>query len=207
MYVDADIKNIHPRFVYGLVAPLILRPDIHYVKAFYDRPLAVSKGVRVSGGGRVTEILVRPLFSLYFPELTALIQPLSGEYAARRSILERLPFPIGYGVETSHLMDVYKMLGLSAFAQTDLDQRVHRNQSTSDLGKMSFGILQTFLSRLEALGMSCNKSERSTTLRQFQAHEGVYEQLQHELIEFERPPMLNVPAYREKFKLSSDTTG
>jgi glucosyl-3-phosphoglycerate synthase len=199
VYVDADIKNIHPRFVYGLVAPLILRPDIHYVKAFYDRPLAVSKGVRVSGGGRVTEILVRPLFSLYFPELTALIQPLSGEYAARRSILERLPFPIGYGVETSHLIDVYRLLGLGAFAQTDLDQRVHRNQSTSDLGKMSFGILQTFLARLEALGLARSEVIRSTILRQFQAHEGVYEQTEQELVEFERPPMLSLPAYRDKF--------
>ena len=79
IYIDADIKNIHPRFVYGLVAPLIFRPEIQYVKAFYDRPLASSQGIRPSGGGRVTEILIRPLFSLFFPELTALIQPLSGE--------------------------------------------------------------------------------------------------------------------------------
>ncbi len=204
VYVDADIKNIHPRFVYGLVAPLILRPDIHYVKAFYDRPLAVSKGIRVSGGGRVTEILVRPLFSLYFPELTALIQPLSGEYAARRSILERLPFPIGYGVETSHLMDVHRMLGLGAFAQTDLDQRVHRNQSTADLGKMSFGILQTFISRLIAAGMISSEASRNTVLRQFQANEGVYEQLEHELHEFERPPMISLTAYCEKFARRPD---
>ena len=78
VYVDADINNIHSRFVYGLVGPLILRPEIKYVKAFYDRPLTLAKGVRTSGGGRVTEILVRPLFSLFFPELTAIIQPLSG---------------------------------------------------------------------------------------------------------------------------------
>ncbi len=207
VYVDADIKNIHPRFVYGLVAPIILRSDIHYVKAFYDRPLAVSKNVRVSGGGRVTEILIRPLFSLYFPELTALIQPLSGEYAARRSILEQLSFPIGYGVETSHLMDVYRLLGLGAFAQTDLDQRVHRNQSTSDLGKMSFGILQTFLSRLENMGLAAGNIARSTILRQFQANEGVYEQLEKELIEFERPPMLDMPAYQKKFGRSQGAAG
>lgn len=207
VYVDADIKNIHPRFVYGLVAPIILRSDIHYVKAFYDRPLAVSKNVRVSGGGRVTEILIRPLFSLYFPELTALIQPLSGEYAARRSILEQLSFPIGYGVETSHLMDVYRLLGLGAFAQTDLDQRVHRNQSTSDLGKMSFGILQTFLSRLENMGLAAGNIARSTILRQFQANEGVYEQVEKELIEFERPPMLDMPAYQKKFGRSQGAAG
>ncbi|MGC9328811.1 MAG: glucosyl-3-phosphoglycerate synthase, partial [Candidatus Hinthialibacter sp.] len=102
IYVDADIKNIHPRFVYGLAAPLIYRPEIQYVKAFYDRPLAMSHEIRPSGGGRVTEILIRPLFSLFFPELTDIIQPLSGEYAVRRRVLEQIPFPIGYGVETSH---------------------------------------------------------------------------------------------------------
>ena len=102
-YVDADISNIHPRFVYGLVAHLINRDEISYVKAFYDRPLNYSSGLRPSGGGRVTEILIRPLFSLFFPELSHIIQPLSGEYAARREVLEKIPFPIGYGVETSHL--------------------------------------------------------------------------------------------------------
>ena len=148
VYVDADITNIHPRFVYGLVAPLIHMPEVQYVKAFYDRPLAFSQGIRPSGGGRVTEIVNRPLFSLFFPEIKAMIQPLSGEYAVRRPVLERIPFPIGYGVEISHLIDVYSQWGLGAFAQTDLDQRVHHNQPTIDLGKMSFGILQ----RLKLLG-------------------------------------------------------
>jgi len=152
-YVDADIKNIHPRFAYGLVGPLIYHPEIQYVKAFYDRPLVTSNEIRPSGGGRVTEILVRPLFSLFFPELTALIQPLSGEYAVRRGVLERLPFPIGYGVETSHLIDVYFEWGMGAFAQTDLDQRVHRHQETRSLGKMAFGILHAFFSRLQSRGI------------------------------------------------------
>src|SRR5690606_11220535 len=99
------------RFCYGLIAPLLYRDEIKYVKAFYDRPLASSQGKRRSGGGRVTEILVRPLFSLFFPELTALIQQLSGEYAVRREVLEAIPFPIGYGVETSHLLDVHHKWG------------------------------------------------------------------------------------------------
>ena len=120
VYVDADIKNIHPRFVYGLVAPIIYRPEIKYVKAFYDRPLALSKEIRPSGGGRVTEILVRPLFSLFFPELTAIIQPLSGEYAVKREILERIPFPVGYGVETSHRIDATEEQGdCNRYAGTD----------------------------------------------------------------------------------------
>ena len=203
VYIDADIKNIHPRFVYGLVAPLIYRQQIKYVKAFYDRPLAFSQGVRPSGGGRVTEILIRPLFSLFFPELTAIIQPLSGEYAVRRDVLEQIPFPIGYGVETSHLIDVYTKWGMDAFAQTDLDQRIHRNQDTRDLGKMAFGIMQTFLSRTKALGILDTKVDLNTTLRQFQVNDSIYEQIQHQIIEEDRPPMCDIPAYREKFGLNA----
>lgn len=199
-YVDADIKNIHPRFATGLVAPLINRDDIHYVKAFYDRPLAFSSGIRPSGGGRVTEILVRPLFSLFFPELTSLIQPLSGEYAVRREVLEEIPFPVGYGVETSHIIDVYMKHGLDAFGQTDLDQRVHRNQTTLDLGKMSFGILQSFLNRMESYGLVDKFPDMSNTFRQFQAEGNRYEQVLKEIVEEERPPMLEIEAYRQKFK-------
>jgi len=200
IYVDADIKNIHPRFVYGLVAPLIYNPTIKYVKAFYERPLAVSAdAVRPSGGGRVTEILTRPLFSLFFPELTAVIQPLSGEYAVRREVLESIPFPIGYGVETAHLIDVYVKHGLDAFGQTDLDQRVHRNQPTRDLGKMAFGIMQTFLNRAEALGIITGLPDIHTTFRQFQVRENLHEQVAREITEEERPPMITLDAYREKF--------
>lgn len=200
VYIDADIKNIHPRFVYGLVAPLIFRDEIQYVKAFYDRPLASSHGVRPSGGGRVTEILIRPLFSLFFPELTAIIQPLSGEYAVRRSVLESIPFPIGYGVETSHLLDVYTRWGMQAFGQTDLDQRVHRNQPTRSLGRMSFGILQTFLSRAQKLEIIPELPEMSTILRQFQVQDQVFETVEHRIVEEERPPMITIPEYLEQQK-------
>ncbi len=198
VYVDADISNIHPRFVYGLLAPLIYRDEVKYVKGFYDRPLALSGGIRSTGGGRVTEILVRPLFSLFFPDLTAMIQPLSGEYAVRREILEAIAFPIGYGVETSHLIDVYSKFGLEAFAQTDLDKRVHENKPTQDLGKMSFGILQTFIKRAKALGI-LDKADHTTILRQFQAKRDQYEQKLIEIIEDERPPMIGIDEYRKKF--------
>lgn len=203
VYIDADIKNIRPHFVYGLVAPLIYRPEIHYVKAFYDRPLVMSQGIRPSGGGRVTEILVRPLFSLFFPELTGLIQPLSGEYAVRREVLEQVAFPIGYGVETSHLIDVYNRWGLSAFGQTDLDQRVHRNQPTRDLGKMAFAILHTFFDRLKAQGITPSLPDMGSVLRQFQAHDNAYEQIEWQTSYEERPPMIEVPAYRERFGRSA----
>ena len=197
-YVDADISNIHPRFVYGLVAPLIHRDEISYVKAFYDRPLNYSSGLRPSGGGRVTEILIRPLFSLFFPELSHIIQPLSGEYAARREVLEKIPFPIGYGVETSHLLDLYAMNGLETFAQTDLDRRVHRNQTTNALGKMSFGILQTFFNRLHAQGKLDRTPDLETFYRRFEVEEGKYHQLAQEVIEEERPPMIEIEGYRNR---------
>lgn len=199
VYVDADISNIHPRFVYGLVAPLIYREQVQYVKAFYDRPLAVSGNVRPSGGGRVTEILIRPLFSLFFPELTGIIQPLSGEYAVRREVLEQIHFPIGYGVETSHLIDVYTKFGLDAFAQTDLDQRVHENKTTRALGKMAFGILQTFIKRAKALGIIEKMADFETILRQTQARDDIYEQKELEIVEEERPPMIEIEEYRKKF--------
>lgn len=199
VYVDADIKNIHPRFVYGIVAPLIMNRTIKYCKAFYDRPITYSSGIRASGGGRVTEILIRPLFSLFFPELTSLIQPLSGEFAVRREVLEKIPFPIGYGVETAHILDVYREWGLEAFAQCDLDQRVHRNQATTALGKMSFGILQTFLNRMEKYGMIDKLPDMATLYRQFQAEGNHYELLKREIVEYERPPMMTIKAYRDKF--------
>lgn len=199
IYIDTDIANIRPHFAYGLVGPLLEIPDVVYVKAFYNRPLMISSNAPDLGGGRVTEILIRPLFSMFFPELTAFIQPLSGEYAARRRALEQIPFPIGYGVETAHLLDIYHRWGLSAFAQTDLDQRIHRNQFTHDLGKMAVGILQTFFKRLEHYGDIRGVSELSPILRQFQLQNNVYEQVEFEIREEERPPMIEMAAYREKF--------
>lgn len=199
VYIDADIRNVHPRFAYGLLGPLILDPEVQYVKAFYDRPIATSKGLRSTGGGRVTEILIRPLFSLFYPELSAVLQPLSGEYAGRRSILERIPFPIGYGVETGMLIDIYRLLGIRAFAQTDLDKRVHRNQTTKALGRMAFGILQTFLGRASRDELIQVKENLPTLMRQFEVEKEQYDEVQHDIREMERRPMIEVPAYHERF--------
>ena len=197
-YIDADIKNIHPRFVYGLLGPLIENQDVHYVKAFYDRPLAFSQGLRPTGGGRVTEILVRPLFSLFYPELAAIVQPLSGEYAGRRGILEQIPFPVGYGVETAMLIDIYERLGLPAFAQVDLDTRVHRNQETTALGRMAFGILRTFFRRLGRQERIRLESELPSVMRQHRVENGTFDLVDFTIEEFERPPIVEIDAYREK---------
>lgn len=114
-------------------------------------------------------------------------------------MLETIPFPIGYGVETSHLLDVYQKWGMSAFGQTDLDQRVHRNQATRDLGKMAFGILQTFLSRMQSLGLVEKLPKMETVLRQFEAQDKVFHSVDKHIVEEERPPMITIKEYKEKY--------
>ena len=151
-FVDGDIANFTPRFVKGLLGPILADPEVDYVKAFYERPFAGPGGFHPSGGGRVSEILVRPLLSLFYPELTAFLQPLAGEYAARREVFESLSFPTGYGVELAHLVDLAGLGKLPAAAQIDLDERVHRNRGDEELGRMAFGILQVLFRRLERDG-------------------------------------------------------
>ncbi|MBN1696316.1 MAG: glucosyl-3-phosphoglycerate synthase [Spirochaetales bacterium] len=201
VYIDADIRNIHHRFVYGLIGPLIMYPEIKFVKAFYKRPVKKEGIFKPKGGGRVTEILIRPLFSQFFPELTAIIQPLSGEYAGYREILEQIPFPVGYGVETGLLIDIYRQWGLDVIAQTDIEQRVHRNQSTNNLGKMAFGILQTFWNRLAKYKDFGPIVPESFILRQITESDENEQTLgEYRIEEKEREPMISIPAYLEKKK-------
>src|SRR5690606_35040384 len=127
-WIDTDISNIQPRFVYGLLGPLLREPKIQYVKGFYQRPIKQGDILQAEGGGRVTELMARPLITLFFPELSGMIQPLSGEYAGRRELLERLPFFTGYAVEIGLLIDILEQAGLSAIGQVDLERRIHRNQ-------------------------------------------------------------------------------
>jgi glucosyl-3-phosphoglycerate synthase len=151
-YLDGDISNFHSGFVSGLVGPLLMDADIGYVKAYYERPLVQGDFPAVTGGGRVSEILVRPLLSMFYPELGDVLQPLSGEYAARREVLETLAFPTGYGVEIAHLIDLAMGGRLSLVAQTDLVRRVHRNRDEGELGDAAFAILKVILRRLERDG-------------------------------------------------------
>lgn len=202
VYLDADIKNIHHRFVYALVGPLLLLDNIKYCKGFYDRPIATGKKkMRPTGGGRVTELVIRPLFSLFFPELTQIMQPLSGEYAGFRELFEKIPFPIGYGIETSIILDTYEKWGLDVIAQVDLERRVHRNQDTKSLGKMSFVILKTFCKRLEKLGIAELKSDFFNEMIQYKLGKNGYQPDIYKDKGFERPPMIEIPEYREKFKV------
>ena len=168
VYLDADIKNIHHRFCYGLLGPLLLYDHIKYTKAFYDRPIAIGKSkIRPTGGGRVTELVIRPLFSLFFPELTQILQPLSGEYAGFREVFEEIPFPIGYAVETTMILDIYQQRGLAVMAQVDLEKRIHRNQDTRALGKMAFVILKTFCQRLQQMDLMDCRGELHNEMIQY----------------------------------------
>jgi len=205
VYLDADIKNIHHRFAYALLGPLLLFNNIKYVKAFYDRPIAIGKSkIRPTGGGRVTELVIRPLFSLFFPELTQILQPLSGEYAGYREIFEAIPFPIGYGIETSMILDIYEKWGLDVIAQVDLDKRIHRNQDTRALGRMSFAILQTFINRKKKLGLVDYKEKLYNEMIQYNLVKNEFRPDIYEIKGHERPPMIEIPAYREKFKKTDE---
>ncbi|MBN1687262.1 MAG: glucosyl-3-phosphoglycerate synthase [Spirochaetales bacterium] len=206
VWVDADIRNIDPKFVYGLVGPLLAEPDIGYVKAFYKRPIRTGHKLR-PGGGRVTELLVRPFLSLLFPDLSLLAQPLSGEYAGRRSLLERVPFYSGYAVEVGLLIDIERQFGIQSIAQVDMDMRVHRNQPIDSLRRMSYAILSVLMKRsedigklalLEGLGRQINlvKKEGEAYLHDAELVSGA-----------ERPPMITVPAYRTKRGIPDDDLG
>lgn len=199
-WVDTDITNIHPRFIYGLIGPLLKRPAVQFVKGFYQRPIQVGGKMQAYGGGRVTELVARPLFNLFYPELSGIIQPLSGEYAGRRAALEQLPFFSGYGVETGMLIDILERFGLDAIAQTDLEMRVHHNQPLVGLSKMSFAILQVFIARLEAR-YGVQLLERANRSMKLIIQEPDVFGLEVEAIgDVERPPMLNIPTYARRYE-------
>ena len=147
-WCDTDISNFHPGFVFGTIGPLLTDSRIGYVKGFYKRPLKFGGEIVTAGGGRVTELTARPVINLFYPELSGLLQPLSGEYAGRREILEQIPFFTGYGVEIGMLIDILESYGLNRIAQVDLGMRIHRNQPLFDLSKMAFAIMQVALRRL-----------------------------------------------------------
>lgn len=195
LWIDADIKNIHPKFVYGLIGPLLTDPSIEFVKAFYERPIASDGKLANEGGGRVTEILVRPMLSAFFPELACMIQPCAGEVAARRNLLEKLPFPTGYGVETGLIIDVLMKRGLSVFAQVNLDKRIHRNQPVQALGKMGFEILHAIMERLKKYrGVELNGNLSDEFLRATLEGESL-ELIKETVLTAERPPIVTIPAY------------
>lgn len=142
VWCDADVTEFGPHFVVGILGPLLTCADIDFVKGFYDRP--AGDGDR---GGRVTELVARPLLSLLFPQLATLAQPLAGEYGGRRALLERLPFVEGYGVDIALLIDIAQRFGTESIAQVDLGTRLHRNRPLDELSPQATAVMQAALRR------------------------------------------------------------
>jgi glucosyl-3-phosphoglycerate synthase len=187
-WVDADVRNFAHHFVTGLLGPLLTDADVAFVKGFYRRPLHGEP----SGGGRVTELVARPLLSVLFPELAGFVQPLGGEYAGRRSLLEQLPFVEGWGVEIGMLVDVVRRVGLGATAQVDLGVREHRNRPLEDLGPQATAILLTALRRAGLAHPDAPVLQRFTE---------AFEPERVAIEVRERPPIATLDAYRAKFGL------
>jgi nucleotide-binding universal stress UspA family protein len=198
VWADTDVRNWHPRMAYGTIGPLIAEERIQYVKGYYRRPIVEGGVLKEGGGGRVTELVARPLINLFFPELSGLIQPLSGEYAGRRSLLETLPFFTGYAVEIGHLIDVADRCGLEGLGQVDLERRIHRNQELEGLSKMSFVILQAVTKRLEERRKARLFAEMGSTMKLPRSGGGKLGLEVIELADHERPPMITIPEYLEK---------
>lgn len=194
-WIDTDISNIHPRFVYGVLGPLICNPALEYVKAYYQRPLKKGDVVEIGEGGRVTELVARPLLNLFFPELSGVVQPLSGEYAGRRRALTQVPFFTGYGVEIGLLIDLMARFGLGAIGQVDLEERVHRNQPLSALSRMSFAIIQVVMQRLGQERGLALMDEMQRSLKQILFGDEHFELEVRAIRDSERPPIAGLLGY------------
>ncbi len=195
-FIDADLREFDPQFAVGLLGPLLSDPTVGFVKAFYDRPLTNGDTVLPAGGGRVTELVARPLLNLHYPELAGFVQPLAGEYAARRSLLERLPFVSGYGVEIGMLIDVFEDSGLQGMAQVDLGSRRHRNSDDAALGRMAAQVYLSLLSRLQRHGRALLTGEPSLTMTQFVRTDDGFLPRWNDVGVTERPPIMEVDAHR-----------
>ncbi|MDY6996333.1 MAG: glucosyl-3-phosphoglycerate synthase [Actinomycetota bacterium] len=184
-FVDSDLIDPDPMFVPKLLGPLLTTDGVHLVKGFYRRPLKISGKEDASGGGRVTELVARPLLAALRPELTCLYQPLGGEYAGTRELLTAVPFAPGYGVEIGLLIDAYDRLGLDALAQVNLGVRTHRNRPLTELASMSRQVIATLLSR-------CGIEDSGVGLTQFFADGDNYSARTSKVSLEDRPPMISL---------------
>ncbi|HVV30166.1 MAG TPA: glucosyl-3-phosphoglycerate synthase, partial [Mycobacteriales bacterium] len=187
VYLDTDLVGVTPQWVTGLLWPLLTDDGISFVKGCYERPLLLA-GQSLPGGGRVTELTARPLLDLLWPQLAGVVQPLGGEYAARRELLEQLPYDAGYAVELGLLLDAVGVIGLDGLAQVYLGLRQHRNQDTEALGRMAAGITAAALQRA---GIDLPGGE----LVQFRTGNGRPQPHEVPLAQEARPPLVSIPEY------------
>ncbi|MBB4661633.1 glucosyl-3-phosphoglycerate synthase [Conexibacter arvalis] len=188
VFVDADTENFDDRFVRGLIGPLLEESAVAFVKGAFRRPFKLGETTVPDAGGRVTELVARPLLNLHVPELAGFRQPLAGEFAARRALLEQLPFPVGYGVEIATLIDAYRVAGLDALAQVDLGERQNRHQPLRALSAMAFAVLIAAERRVRADSLAALPDARPIA---FPTADGV--ELRTVAVE-ERPPLAQVRA-------------
>jgi glucosyl-3-phosphoglycerate synthase len=195
VFLDADLIGDVTHYVPGLLGPLLVDPQVQYVKGCYTRPLEIDGRSEPAGGGRVTELTARPLLNALWPELAGFVQPLGGEYAGRRSALERVPFVSAYGVEVGLLIDLLGLGGLSSLAQVDLGVRRHTPQSQEALGAMAGQVVSTVLARAARGRPGHQRLEASGLLTQFR-HDGTgFVPRSSAVAVDERPPMVTVAEY------------
>ncbi len=186
VFVDADLTRWGPHFVTGLVAPLLADPQVQLVKGFYERVRTERDGSTSTEGGRVTELVARPLLSLWWPQLAGVVQPLAGEWAARRGLMESLSIPVGYGVELSTLLDTFTRYGLDALAQVDLGSRAHRHQADHDLALMAAELLVVAEARRD------HPEPPGRELHQFVREGGGVRPRSRAIPTHERPPVVTI---------------
>jgi glucosyl-3-phosphoglycerate synthase len=190
VFVDADLTQWGPYFVTGLLGPLLADPGVQLVKGFYARVRTEADGSVSTEGGRVTELVARPVLSLWWPHLAGVVQPLAGEWAARRTLMESLSIPVGYGVELATLLDTVSRHGLDAVAQVDLGSRAHRHQANHDLAVMAAELLAVAERRRGGAG----RPSRTLTIEQFERHNGQVRRRSRPVPVQERPPARTVTA-------------
>lgn len=188
VFIDADLESFTPEYVVALLGPIFADDSVHLVKSVYDRPLVAGDVKIAAGGGRVTEIMARPLINALWPDLAGVAQPLAGECAARRTLLESLAFPCGYGVEIGLLVDAFRAVGLDGIAQVDLGERRHRHQDATRLSRMSAQILHAALTRADPAG-SAFLPASSPSLLSFSHDEGRFGLSDHRVQAVERAPL------------------
>lgn len=182
VFIDSDLIDPDPNYVPNLLGPLLTETGIHHVKGFYRRPLRINEAEDPRGGGRVTELVARPMLAALRPELTGIVQPLGGEYAGTRQLLSSVPFAPGYGVEIGLLLDTYARFGAAGLAQVNLSVRKHRNRDLMELGVMSRQIVGTMLRR-------CGIEDPGVGLTQYFASGGSFEPRTSEVDLVDRPPI------------------